>query len=97
LIFVSLDVEGSELDVLKTVPFDKVIFKVITVEHVLPEGKLGLRKFMESKGYIFFRTVVDAGFFAGDSIFIHSSVELTPEQKARIGEEDSDLHRPPRE
>ena len=26
--FLSLDVEGSELDILKTVPFQKVIFKV---------------------------------------------------------------------
>lgn len=28
--FFSLDVEGSELDILKTVPFDQVVFKVLT-------------------------------------------------------------------
>ncbi|CAG7721362.1 unnamed protein product [Allacma fusca] len=95
--FFSLDVEGSELDILRTVPFDKVIFKVITIEHVvLREGKVGLRKFMESKGYIFYRTVVDRNFLAGDSIFIHSSVQLTKGQKARIGEEDSVALRLPR-
>ncbi|CAG7829839.1 unnamed protein product, partial [Allacma fusca] len=41
--FFSLDVEGSEMDILRTIPFDKILIKVITVEHlILKEGKLGL-------------------------------------------------------
>ncbi|KAK2154062.1 hypothetical protein LSH36_278g06043 [Paralvinella palmiformis] len=31
--YFSLDVEGSELDILKTIPFDKVVIDIITVEY----------------------------------------------------------------
>ena len=50
--YFSLDVEGAELQVLKTIPFDLFNIKVLTVEfaHTF-EGKSSLRKFMESKGY----------------------------------------------
>ncbi|KAH3894693.1 uncharacterized protein LOC127867739 isoform X2 [Dreissena polymorpha] len=50
--FFSLDVEGDELRVLKTIPFDKVDIKMMTVEYVHQVGKDGdLKSFVEKKGY----------------------------------------------
>lgn len=50
--FFSLDVEGDELQVLKTIPFDKVNIKMITVEYVHQTGTVDeLNQFMVGKGY----------------------------------------------
>lgn len=49
--YFSLDVEGNELDVLKTIPFDKVDIKVMSVEILHGPGKKALKKFLASKGY----------------------------------------------
>ena len=48
----SLDIEGAELDVLKTIPWARVNIKVILVEYEhIKEGKNALVDFMTSKGY----------------------------------------------
>ena len=50
--FLSLDIEGDELDVLKTVPFDKVDISMMAVEFA--HGKGGdnsIRNFLTTKGY----------------------------------------------
>lgn len=50
--FFSLDVEGDELNVLKTIPFDKLTIKMLAVEYVHQTGGQGhLKKFLEDKGY----------------------------------------------
>jgi hypothetical protein len=50
--YFSLDVEGKELDILKTIPFDKLDIKVLTVEYIhIPEGIPALITYMNSKGY----------------------------------------------
>ncbi len=74
--FLSLDVEGDELKILKTIPFDRVFIKVIAVEIVTSEeGQEPYKKFMESKGY---RTV--GVFYHGerpfDLLFVHSSISF---------------------
>ena len=72
-------------------------FQVLTIEHdVLKEGKLGLRAFMEERDYIFYRTVADDHFVAGDSIFVHKSVKLTAAQLAIVGTDNEDFQRPAR-
>ncbi|XP_042858426.1 protein Star-like [Penaeus japonicus] len=52
----TLDIEGDELKVLKTIPWDKMEVRLMEVEvnHV-PEGKDAVRAFMESVGYTFLR------------------------------------------
>ncbi|XP_045610806.1 protein Star [Procambarus clarkii] len=52
--FLSLDVEGDEVKVLKTIPWDKIRIRVLCVEfnHV-PEGHRRLRRYVVSKGYRF--------------------------------------------
>ena len=60
--YFSLDVEGYEMDILKTIPFDKVDIKVISVEfkHIKEKGwsVQDLENFMLSQGYIVHSKVV---------------------------------------
>ena len=50
--FFSLDVEGEELNVLRTVPWDDVNIKMMTVEYVHEQkGSADLKTYVESKGY----------------------------------------------
>lgn len=50
--FFSLDVEGDELRVLQTIPFDKIDIKMVTVEYINQPGSVGdLNQFMVAKGY----------------------------------------------
>ncbi|KAK8384258.1 hypothetical protein O3P69_009189 [Scylla paramamosain] len=62
--FLSLDVEGFELKVLKTVPWDKIKVRLMTVEWLhIPGGFKPLKDFMTSKGYRLIRaTGLDAWF-----------------------------------
>ena len=48
--YFSLDVEGQELPVLKTIPFDKIDISVLSVEY-LHGDKQGILDFMAEKGY----------------------------------------------
>lgn len=47
----SLDTEGSELTILKSFPFDKYSFRIITVEHNHFPVREEIREFLEFKGY----------------------------------------------
>jgi len=77
--YLSLDVEGLELKILRTIPFHRLRIKVISVEVITAEEDHSVyRTFMESKGY---RTL---GFFYHearlfDLIFAHNSVDISPD------------------
>ncbi|KAF0767768.1 star protein [Aphis craccivora] len=73
--YFSLDVEGSELNVLKTIPFDKVDIKTLSVEffHV-KEGDDGVRTYLENKGYIVTGKVTRQDRLANDYIFAKPSI-----------------------
>lgn len=49
--FLSIDVEGSELDILKSIDYNKIKIKVVLAENNY--GDETLRNFMSSKGYTF--------------------------------------------
>ena len=51
--YFSLDVEGFEMDILETVPFDKLDITTLSVEyeHLSKENKEYMIKFMEKNGY----------------------------------------------
>ncbi|XP_018011370.1 protein Star-like [Hyalella azteca] len=52
--FMTLDVEGVEMKVLRSIPWNDVKIRVITVEIIwAPEGPEGIRKFMEARGFEF--------------------------------------------
>ncbi|XP_066966400.1 protein Star-like [Macrobrachium rosenbergii] len=52
--FLSLDIESFEVKVLKTIPWDKIKFRLMCIEVAhIPEGKEFLTKFLQEKGYKF--------------------------------------------
>lgn len=48
--YFSLDVEGQELNVVKTIPFDRIDISVLSIEYVHTD-KVKLKEYVESKGY----------------------------------------------
>ncbi|XP_076101019.1 uncharacterized protein LOC143070724 [Mytilus galloprovincialis] len=68
--FFSLDVEGNELQVLETIPFDKLYIDIMTVEiaHV-PGGQTPVKTFVENKGYSSLIKMSHFGGLANDIIF----------------------------
>ncbi|CAL4149117.1 unnamed protein product, partial [Meganyctiphanes norvegica] len=56
--YCSLDVQGSELDIIRTLPLETVDVKVFSIEHVLvPGGKAEVAGYMKKKGYTFHSNV----------------------------------------
>ena len=50
--YMSLDTEGSELEILKGIDFDKYNFGIMTIEHNSVEPRRSdMKKFLENKGY----------------------------------------------
>jgi FkbM family methyltransferase len=49
--FMSIDTEGSELDILKPFPFDKYSFSFIAVEHHTPQQEAVIKDVLETAGY----------------------------------------------
>ncbi|CAL4136854.1 unnamed protein product, partial [Meganyctiphanes norvegica] len=50
--YFSLDIEGDELEVLKSIPWDKVNIKTISIEfNHFPNGKEVFTQYLESQGY----------------------------------------------
>ena len=60
--YLSLDIEGAELQVLKTLPWHKVDIEVLTVEtahagEVFPGTREDIRQFMQGWGYVLVYTI----------------------------------------
>ena len=63
--FISLDIEGAELEALKGVPFDKYRFGAMAIEHNDEEPKRSdLVKFLEERGYRRVHTFKQDDFYA---------------------------------
>lgn len=59
----SLDTEGSELSLLRSFPFDEFTFRVLTVEHNQTPARAEIRGFLESRGYVWVRSLgIDDGY-----------------------------------
>jgi FkbM family methyltransferase len=54
----SLDVEGAELRLLTSFPFDRYTFNVLTVEHNRATARFAIRRFLEARGYEFVTSFV---------------------------------------
>ncbi|KAG7189632.1 hypothetical protein KM043_017312 [Ampulex compressa] len=69
--YFSLDVEGNEIDVLETIPFEQVDIKALSVEfsHNV-KGRKYLITLMESKGYYVYSFVQRSDHLANDVIFV---------------------------
>ena len=77
-LFYSLDVEGFELEILKTIPFDKLDISVLAVGFVHGQSQDEYKTFMESKGYVVNATVIETNtainLFAHDYIFVKKTL-----------------------
>ena len=49
--YLSVDVEGSEPDVLESIDFDKFVFRFISIEHNYRGDRIRMKKLLESHGY----------------------------------------------
>jgi len=81
--YLSLDVEGHEMEVLKNFPFHTYRFNCITVEHnephTGPKMQMDLRELLTSNGYVFIKGNDDIhkwGHGPIDDFYIHSSIQL---------------------
>ena len=74
--YLSLDVEGLELPILKTIPFDKLQIKVLSVEYNHQKDKEQVVEFMKSKGYVLHKTLhklwPEMSYHCDDFIFVRS-------------------------
>lgn len=71
--YMNLDIEGGELDVLSTFPFDKYSFGCMTVEHNFEEPKrTHIRNLLQSKGYVFEKEV------KWDDWYVNANLAYTP-------------------
>lgn len=66
--YLSLDTEGSELEILKTIDFSKVSIDMMSVENNFNEPFI--RNFLETKGFVFIEHL------AVDDIFVHTDFLL---------------------
>ncbi|HEY4254844.1 MAG TPA: hypothetical protein VGM34_00675 [Chlamydiales bacterium] len=80
--YLSLDIDAQYVDVLKKIPFDQHVFKVITIEHdfyrygdVYQEGE---RKILQSLGYQLLCSDVSLSGFSFEDWWIHPGVLHNP-------------------
>ncbi|XP_012534778.1 uncharacterized protein LOC105835779 [Monomorium pharaonis] len=69
--YFSLDIEGNEIDVLETIPFNEVDIKTLSVEYIHnAKGKKYLIDMMERRGYYVYSFVTHSDNLANDIIFV---------------------------
>ncbi|XP_047739983.1 protein Star-like isoform X2 [Hyalella azteca] len=69
--YFSLDVEGQEFNVLKTIPWHRVDIKVISVEHKhVKEGKAAVNAYMATTGYVDYDELADGYGTPSDVIYV---------------------------
>ena len=88
--YFSLDIEGAELAVLKTIPWDKVDIKVLTVEthlagKVFPGTRQDIIQFLDSVGYRHL-VVGTSGEDTKDDLFVKKGMDLLGEME-KVNEE----------
>ncbi|XP_043289340.1 uncharacterized protein [Venturia canescens] len=69
--YLSLDIEGNEMEVLETIPFDRIDIRTLSVEHI--HGRVGRKQmieFMEKRGYYVYSFVERDDNLANDIIFV---------------------------
>ncbi|XP_011630794.1 uncharacterized protein LOC105422916 isoform X1 [Pogonomyrmex barbatus] len=69
--YFSLDIEGNEIDVLETIPFNEVDIKTLSVEYIHnAKGRKYLIDMMEHRGYYVYSFVEHPDNLANDIIFV---------------------------
>ncbi|XP_012268938.2 uncharacterized protein LOC105693518 isoform X2 [Athalia rosae] len=77
--YLSLDIEGLELDVLETIPFDTVNIKALSVEYIHDKKSLEeMTTLMEKQGYEVDDFVIRDDNLANDVIFVKKGLKISP-------------------
>lgn len=74
--FLSIDTEGSEFDVIKSINFNKVFIDVICFENNYDDTFEPIVEYLENKGYFLFKLHADIYMIHKDSKFLTSEIEL---------------------
>ena len=67
--YLSIDVEGAEFEVIKSINFDKVFIDVIAFEDNYTDVSIPIVKYLENKNYIIIHKSIDIFMIHKDSIF----------------------------
>lgn len=67
--YLSIDVEGAEFDVIKSINFDKVFIDVIEFENNYDDNSIPIIKYLESKNYIVINKLIDIFMINKNSLF----------------------------
>jgi FkbM family methyltransferase len=73
--YLSIDVEGAEFDVIKSINFDKVFIDVIGFENNYNDVSIPIIKYLEDKNYIVFNVSLDIFMIHNNSIFINNIIQ----------------------
>ena len=66
--YISIDIEGGEMNLLNSISFDEYNIKVVSVENNIPEQQ-NFKKFFESKDFIYFDRVGQDEIFYNSKFF----------------------------
>jgi len=67
--YLSIDVEGAEFEVIKSINFDKVFIDVIGFENNYNDVSIPIVKYLENKGFVFIHASLDIFMINKRSLF----------------------------
>lgn len=67
--YLSIDVEGAEFEVIKSINFDKVFIDVIGFENNYTDVSIPIVRYLETKGFVVFHASLDIFMIHKSSIF----------------------------
>ena len=76
--YLSIDVEGAEFSVIKSIDFEKVFIDVIGFENNYDDTSVPIVEYLKSKGYMFIHNDLDIFMIHQGSQFNHFSVNIKP-------------------
>jgi FkbM family methyltransferase len=74
--YLSIDVEGAEFEVIKSIHFDKVFIDIIGFENNYDDVSIPIIKYLENKNYIMIYKSMDIFMIHNNSIFINDYIKL---------------------
>lgn len=73
--YLSIDVEGAEFEVIKSINFDKVFIDIIGFENNYNDVSIPIIQYLENKGFIFIHKSLDIFMIHKDSPFIKNLIK----------------------
>jgi hypothetical protein len=74
--YLSIDVEGAEFEVVKSIQFDKVFIDVIGFENNFEDTGIHIIKYLENKNYVLIHKSLDIFMIHKNSIFFRQPIKF---------------------